>query len=167
MTPPLPGSYWVVPGHLLAGDYAGGSSEGDARRRLARLREAGVTYFLDLTVAGELDPYDALIDRAEVAVQYRRMPIHDFGVPGAGEMARILDAIDEALAAGHVVYLHCRGGLGRTGTVVACHLVRHGASPSAALATIADWLRETPSRGRPSPETPEQLGLVASWRAGK
>lgn len=33
-----------------------------------------------------------------------------------------------ALAAGQTVYVHCYGGIGRTGTVVGCWLVRHGLS---------------------------------------
>ena len=31
-------------------------------------------------------------------------------------MQEILDAVDRALAAGRNVYLHCWGGIGRTGT---------------------------------------------------
>ena len=41
-------------------------------------------------------------------------------------MTRILDDVDAALADGGAVYVHCWGGIGRTGTVVGCWLVRHG-----------------------------------------
>ena len=46
--------------------------------------------------------------------------------PGVGVMKRILDDVDEAIAGGGLTYVHCWGGIGRTGTVVGCWLVRHG-----------------------------------------
>jgi protein-tyrosine phosphatase len=94
------------------------------------------------------------------------MAVRDFSVPGETEMRAILDALDEALAEGHVVYLHCRGGLGRTGTVVGCYLVRHGADPDEALRRIRTALDEAGRAGHASPETAEQLALVRSWRRG-
>ena len=143
-----------MPGRLLAGCYPG-----DA----AALRDAGVTCFLDLTEEGELAAY---ADRLEGAT-WRRYPIADFQVPTEADMAAILDALDDALAQGEVVYVHCRGGSGRTGTVVACHLVRHGAPPDEALRRVADWIGTTAMAGRLSPETEEQIALVRSWRPGR
>ena len=40
------------------------------------------------------------------------------------------------LAGGRTVYLHCRGGIGRTGTVLGCYLVRQGQTAEEALASI-------------------------------
>ena len=73
-------------------------------------------------------------------------------------MARILDSIDASLAAGEVVYVHCLAGIGRTGTVIGCYLVRHGLSGEEALARV-EALRGA------GPETPEQRELVRSWRS--
>ena len=166
-TPPIPACYWVRPGRLLAGEYPAGHDGVSAGERLRRLREAGVTFFLDLTEDGELDPYVDLLERNDVPLEHRRLAIADFCAPSETEMASILDALDEALADGHVVYLHCRGGLGRTGTVVGCHLVRHGASPDEALARIEAWVRESRRAHRSSPETPEQRALVCGWQPGR
>ena len=41
-------------------------------------------------------------------------------------LKHILDEIDGAILNGKTVYVHCLGGIGRTGTVVGCYLVRHG-----------------------------------------
>lgn len=58
--------------------------------------------------------------------------------------------LDLARANGERVYLHCRSGVGRTGTLLALHLVRHGISPQAALRAVqAAWRRDPRSRDWP------------------
>ena len=89
--------------------------------------------------------------------------MRDYTAPPRKEMREILDLIDAELAAGGVVYVHCYGGIGRTGTVVGCYLVRHGTPPDQALATIGRLRAETPTADWPSPESEEQCALVESW----
>ena len=81
---------------------------------------AGITSFIDLTEEGELPEYDTLLpELTERRVHYRRLAILDHSLPdSSAHMARILDLIDSELAAGQCVYLHCRAGIGRTGTAV-------------------------------------------------
>jgi Inositol hexakisphosphate len=118
---PLSNCYWVLPGQLLAGEHPGGSTAAATRVRLRRLLEAGVSCFLDLTDPEELAPYDAQLP---LGVDYFRKPIPDHGIPlQPGHMAELLDCLREALRSGRVVYLHCRAGIGRTGTVAGCLLV--------------------------------------------
>ena len=62
--------------------------------------------------------------------------------------------------------MHCLGGLGRTGTVVGCFLVRHGLSGAQALETIQLLRRGIPSADSPSPETDMQRWMVLNWRNG-
>ena len=148
---PVPRSYWVRPGSLLAGEYP---------RRIERYRAAGMTAFLDLTVEGEEPTYAGSIDGWAT---HQRFPIRDFSVPSVDEMTVILDALDTALER-EVVYVHCLGGSGRTGTVIGCWLVRHGMDCEEALATIAALRRETAYGDRPSPESDEQRDFVRAWR---
>jgi hypothetical protein len=158
---PIPDSYWVKEGKLLAGEYPGAADADAALQKLQRIREAGVDFFLDLTEAGEgLRPYEAAV----APLEYRRMPIRDLGLPSSGEMIAILDEIDRAIADGRCVYVHCWGGIGRTGTVVGCWLVRHGRTPDDALDQIALWRSQTPDGWRRSPETDEQHAFVGAWR---
>ena len=132
--PPRPhdATYWVIPGRFLAGEYPGAIAEAEARHRLRGYLAARIDLFIDLTQAGEagLTPYAGLLAEEAratgLAAEHRRMPIPDVSVTTPAHMREILDAIDEALAAGRGVYVHCWGGIGRTGTVVGCWLVRHG-----------------------------------------
>ena len=62
--------------------------------------------------------------------------------------------------------MHCWGGVGRTGTVVGCWLVRHGLDGGDPIAAIAQ-LRASIAGERPSPETPGQAALVRGWRRGR
>ena len=49
---PYRGSYWVLPGRLLAGPYPGRPDSGETEERLLQLREAGVRHIFDLTLPG-------------------------------------------------------------------------------------------------------------------
>lgn len=158
----VPDSYWVIPGRLAAGEYPGDRWDEEAREKLRAFQEAGIDDFVDLTEEGEygLNPYAPFLP---ATARHRRFPIPDMGVPSPTRMAAILDAIDASLAAGRGVYVHCFGGVGRTGTVVGCWLIRQGLSPHEALARIAAWRRGTPDGHRPSPETAEQRAFVYQW----
>jgi protein-tyrosine phosphatase len=73
-------------------------------------------------------------------------------------MREILDELAAAIDEGRTVYVHCRGGIGRTGTVVGCWLVRGGSSGEEAITTIAALRGDSFS-----PETREQHEFVRAW----
>lgn len=165
---PIPNSYWVRPGQLLAGEYPGSMSRSQAVERVRKLLHAGVSSFVDLTEEGEMPAYDALLaELSERHIRYRRLPVLDHGLPESpAHMVRILDYIDDELAAGRCIYVHCRAGIGRTGTTIGCHLVRSGLSSEAALDRLQDlWQQCGRSRRWPIiPETDEQIEFVRNWR---
>lgn len=171
MSMPRPhGNCYVVAPRLLAGEYPFAVDVAAARDKLRCHLDAGVTCFIDLTEPAELLPYAPMLAAEAaargVALHHRRLPIRDGAVPEApARMTAILDAIDEALAAGHTVYVHCFGGIGRTGTVVGCWLVRHGQGGEQALSTLAARWSEVDKRYRrpQSPETEEQRAYVRAW----
>ena len=68
--PPIPNSYWVLPGRVLAGEYP--------RAQIKRLVAEGVDRFIDLTHPDELEPYVDLLPKHAV---HRRFPITDHSVP--------------------------------------------------------------------------------------
>ena len=157
-----PSSYWAAPGRLLAGPYPMPSAATlDTLRRLA---DVGVTVVFDLTEEGEYG-LPLYADHLE-GIRAVRRSIQDFSCPSVEEMREILDLVDAELDAGEVVYVHCYGGRGRTGTVVGSWLVRHGQSGEEALATIARLRADAGLEGE-SPETDEQRALVLGWEKGR
>ena len=62
------------------------------------------------------------------------------------------------------VYVHCFAGIGRTGTVVGCHLRRHGRTTAeGAMACIAELRRGMPIAQEVSPHAPAQVEMVENW----
>jgi predicted protein tyrosine phosphatase len=166
---PIPESYWVEPGRLLAGEYPAHFDSEKTRKRIDALLEAGFDTFIDLTKPNETVAYiRLLLDEAklhEVDIKHYRFPIGDFGLPTPELMKSILDKIDAELQAGRKIYLHCWGGIGRTGTTVGCYLVRRGRTGEEALRQLAEWWRKVPkSLIHPSsPETYEQADFIRNW----
>ena len=168
---PMANTYWVDPGRFAAGEYPGAWNRVEAAARLRTLLQAGLDCFIDLTQQHEgLEPY------AEIAAQeagwlgtefvHERHSIVDMSVPRSDQqMAGVLDTIDEALDDGKNVYVHCWGGIGRTGTVVGCWFVRHGMTGDEALAEIAQRWQAMEKRYRHprSPQTQQQRTYVRNW----
>lgn len=161
----------MIRDRLAAGEYPGSRDPVEAARRLRTFLEAGIDYFIDLTESEEgLEPYAKTAEeeasRLGLSVGWKRHPIVDGSVPRSpAQMAMVLDVIDDALDRGRTVYVHCWGGVGRTGTVVGCWLVRHGHTGDAALRQIAGWWKGVEKSWRipNSPETCEQEEYVRRW----
>jgi len=164
---PDPNTYWIVPGTLLAGEYPGAPDPEEARSRLRRFLAARVRHFIDLTEPGELEPYaELLTEEAGFRISCERIPIRDVSVPDEPKtVAEIIAAIDRAMAEGGITYVHCWGGVGRTGLAVACWLQERGQTPDEALTDLADkWRSCAKSQWKPSsPETAEQVRWVKEW----
>jgi len=160
---PLPNSYWVIAGRVLAGEYPGGATPEMTRERLSRLLAAGIDCFLDLTHPHELLAYETALP---AGVQYLRRSISDHGTPTEpGAMAEILDCLHRALREGRVIYLHCRAGIGRTGMVAGCLLSEQGFPGEPALGELNRlWRQSARSELWPTvPETADQADYVRRW----
>jgi len=169
MNRPIPESYWVEPDRLLAGEYPAHFNVDFTRHRIDKLIEAGFDMFIDLTRPNETIPYLPILEEEaklyNVEVEHHRFPIGDFGLPTPEQMHLILDTIDSSLQAGRQIYLHCWGGIGRTGTTVGCYLVRRGSTGEEALRQLAEWWRTVPKSQihHHSPETHEQADFIRNW----
>ena len=159
---PIEYCYWVVPGELLAGEYPRNIDAASSLLKIKALLGAGVSAFIDLTEENDgLSPYSSMIG----AASYQRFPVKDVSLPrSAGETVAILDAIDYHIGQGHIVYVHCWGGIGRTGTIIGCWLARHGCGGRPALDRLKELWKQCPkSADRESPETGEQEQYILNW----
>jgi hypothetical protein len=168
---PISQSYWVIPGRFLAGEYPGlGNDKAGTRTRLIGFLYGGFDEFIDLTTENERIPYSPMLkheaDSAGLNVRHQRFSFPDFSVPSQAMMVSALDAIDAALIVGHKVYLHCVGGIGRTGITVGCHLVRHGMEPTDALRHLRELYRTSLQSliVSTTPETEEQTRFILNWK---
>lgn len=157
--------YWVEPGRILAGEYPGHPHSAEqARRKVNLLIDYGIRTFVDLTTADdEMAPYEHLVDEAAqrrgIEVQRVQHPIPDMGTLPVDAYDEIVSSVRGGLEHGGV-YVHCWGGVGRTGTVVGCLLVESGLSAEAALARIDKLRSVTKKRAMAAPQTRQQVDVV-------
>ena len=163
---PVARSYWIVDGRLAAGACPDSRPDCD---RLGPLLDAGFDLFINLT-EDRPGGGDALLDRYDLraperAAAVRRFPIADMSIPAEAFMERILDGIDKGLDDGRRVYVHCRAGLGRTGLVAGCWLIRHGYADAGHVESVLQDLRtgDRETGRRASPETPAQIRMMRAW----
>jgi len=166
MNKPIEQSYWVEKGKFLAGEYPRKLDEGASRQKLRKFIDVGVNSFVDLTEEYELEPYQHLFNEIDAGdVQYIRFPIRDVSIPDDPiQVVEILDYIDQEIQDGRVVYIHCWGGIGRTGTIAGCWFSRHGEKGQMALTKLRKKWEDNPkSKVHDSPETEAQIQFVINW----
>jgi ADP-ribosylglycohydrolase len=174
MPAPFPESYWLEPERVLCGEYPRSRTETPDHPKTTALLGAGVRVFIDLTCEGELGPYfpEIVVGTAEKLgispeeIEHRRHEIVDQSVPDApADMRAALRAIRSARHRRKIPYIHCWGGVGRTGTVAACFLSDMlGLRSQASLDAFQNrWKACGKSAHRCSPETGGQENYVRNW----
>jgi len=98
--------------------FAGGQPRGDD---LAHLKDLGVRTILDLRGSGNIAKgLEARAARA-LGLRYFRIPMGHWVAPGEAAIERALEILADPSQG--PVYVHCRRGCDRTGTVIACYRI--------------------------------------------
>jgi ADP-ribosylglycohydrolase len=161
---PLYQSYYVD-GHVFAGEYPGDKYETKAKLKIPQMVHFGVRHFVDLTEEGELNPYAQLLPEN---CTYTRFPIRDVSVPKSMcEVEKLIGKINELSRRDDgYVYIHCWGGVGRTGTIVGCYLAEQSEDQTFedVLRILRDKFAIMPkSSHRVTPETKEQEAFIKNY----
>jgi atypical dual specificity phosphatase len=116
---------WLLRNRLLACIYPANDA---ALRTLA-----GARISLLIVLTDRAHDADAL---AAAGLRQLHLPVRDFAAPTPVQLDAGVQAIEAELRAGGEVAVHCRAGLGRTGTLLACYLVAQGLSAECAIARV-------------------------------
>ena len=165
---PLLQSFYLGSDDIFAGEYPGDKNEEKAKAKIRHMVHFGVRHFIDLTEEGELCPYSHLLPSG---CTYTRFPVRDADIPRSPDdvhdlIARIMEL---AKRDDGYVYIHCWGGVGRTGTIVACLLAENCKEPSfeMALNNLRRRFSQMPkSAYRVIPETKEQEAFIERYIDG-
>lgn len=175
-TVPIKNSYLVHRDlNIFAGEYPGDKDDNKCRIKVqdvfcwSRFR-----YFYDLTCEGELRPYAQYLKNGKC---HFRFPIPDCGIPANTYIVARL--VDEIICRGKngyyhddCIYIHCWGGVGRTGTIVAClyaYLLKDKGMSTEEIYTEAmrqlneSFSRNPKSKHRVSPENEMQRAFVRKF----
>ncbi len=160
----------------MAGPHPGGIFESAPLDIPQLFFNCNVRHFVDLTEAGEYDPYIptwGTVDSRQAweVFTYKQFPIEDFNVPPLKLAKSILNYIDARIKEDRgAVYVHCFAGLGRTGTIVGIYLARHGFAEGDGVSKKINELRTRARQFAPlydSPQNPPQFKMIKEWKKGE
>ena len=136
---------------LIENEIAGMAHPGTAQESFAEIRARGLGAVVTLT---ERPLPERLLKECDLA--YLHLPVANFQPPQPSQVQRFVRFVRASLAGERPVLVHCLAGYGRTGTMLACHLVSRGMAGVEAIRAVR-------ARRPGSIETPEQEDAVLEF----
>lgn len=121
---------WLIQGKLP------GSGDLIHHVEFAEHREQGVRAIVSLTEFSLLREKLLLHQLHPLGFVYHHIPVIDESAPSQEQVDEFIGFVNDMLNQERVVLVHCRGGYGRTGTMLACYLVSRGWEAEKAIAEV-------------------------------
>ncbi|HEY9828515.1 MAG TPA: dual specificity protein phosphatase [Stenomitos sp.] len=121
---------WILPQKLAVGSFPNSTTS------ISKLRRENITAVLSLT-----ENHERLVpDEVAHSFLWEQVPIPDGfkgGIPTEDQFDKALQVLDRWYRKGHVVYVHCLAGVGRSASVCSIYMAaRQGLSLSDAIAHV-------------------------------
>lgn len=128
----------------------------------AELEELQASGFSVIVCLLDLQDQGSNYDRTKARAsgwEWHNIPIPDFAAPTLEQIDAFLTLVGSSLPQKKVL-VHCRGGIGRTGTMAAAYWITKGLSSESAIA-------KTRTRQRYAVESPEQEARLREFEAAR
>ncbi len=127
---------------------------------IAHLKSTGIDLIVSLLEDAEAHNLNLQAEATACqshGLHYSHFPIADFGTPDSTLLGNFVEHLHRQISNGCNAVIHCRGGIGRSGLLCCCILIKHGLSAKDAIAMVSL------QRGCSVPETPQQIACISNY----
>lgn len=166
---PTPNANYLLDERIMFGWYPSPNNDGILSNDIHALLNTRRTAFVNLV---SMEERSVLFDYTSTVMKQTNKPIFiyyeipDQGLPNdLNSYKELIQHLYTLIDEGERIYIHCRGGHGRSGIVAACLLIHMGYSNEEALTLVSNAHKTREYiPDYPCPQTAEQVQFVRNYR---